>query len=68
MPLRETGTLGCEDRFRLGRDHSCFRSAPATFYNAAKLPTAAAAVPMKLRRVNSLIIIAPEGYDFVLMI
>ena len=31
------------------------RSAPTTFCNAATLPTAAAAVPMKLRRVNSLI-------------
>jgi hypothetical protein len=33
------------------------RSAPTTFCNAAKLPTAAAAVPMKLRRVNALMII-----------
>src|SRR5438309_9610746 len=33
------------------------RSAPTTFCTAAKLPTAAAAVPIKLRRVNALMII-----------
>ena len=32
-------------------------SAPITFCNAAKLPIATAVFPMKLRRVNSLIII-----------
>src|SRR5207253_11336907 len=41
------------------------RSAPATFCNAAKLPTAAAAVPIKLRRVNALMIMSPEGFEFV---
>src|SRR5882724_3761399 len=41
------------------------RSAPATFCNAAKLPTAAAAVPRKLRRVNALIIISPYGSEVV---
>src|ERR1044072_3392104 len=40
------------------------RSAPAIFCNAAKLPIATAVFPMKLRRVNSLIIISPEGSVF----
>src|SRR5216684_6797759 len=44
------------------------RSAPITFCNAAKLPTATAVFPMKLRRVNSLIIISPEGFEFMLVI
>src|SRR5437879_12874349 len=44
------------------------RSAPTTFCNAAKLPIATAVFPMKLRRVNSLIIISPEGYDFLFRI
>src|SRR4029453_19082845 len=39
--------------------------APTTFCNAAKLPIATAVFPMKLRRVNSLIIISPEGSEFV---
>src|SRR5439155_22254651 len=41
------------------------RSAPTTFCNAAKLPIATAVFPMKLRRVNSLIIVASEGYGFL---
>src|SRR6266513_4640667 len=41
------------------------RSAPTTFCNAAKLPIATAVFPMKLRRVNSLMIISPEGFEFV---
>src|SRR5437762_9523379 len=41
------------------------RSAPTTFCNAAKLPSATAVFPMKLRRVNALIIIALEGCEFV---
>src|SRR6266446_1618564 len=41
------------------------RSAPTTLCNAAKLPIATAVFPMKLRRVNSLIIISPEGFEFV---
>jgi len=32
---------------------------------AATLPIATAVVPMKLRRVNALIIVAPEGCEFV---
>ena len=42
--------------------------APATFCNAAKLPFATAVFAMKLRRVNSLIIISPEGSEFVFWI
>src|SRR6266550_6763407 len=34
------------------------RSAPAIFCNAAKLPIATAVFPMKLRRVNALIVIS----------
>src|SRR5205807_9488996 len=44
------------------------RSAPAIFCNVAKLPTAAAAVPMKFRRVNALIIFAPGGSEVVFRI
>src|SRR5947207_873048 len=43
-------------------------AALTTFCNAAKLPIAMAVFPMKLRRVNSLIIIAPEGCEFVFWI
>src|SRR4029453_18598981 len=42
--------------------------APATFCNAAKLPIATAVFPLKLRRVNSVIIISPEGSEFVFWI